>query len=126
MTTNTATNNTNTNNPQDVLDFALLAGKVHYINGLVLPGVTLEDLDALRAPWLNLPVDYVNASFIYQLMDDGATIRNDTGLTDAELIGQIKGALNQFIELVNALENRNAETIRKEDEKRARRQRGRQ
>ena len=91
--------------PADALDFALTLGKVYYINNLALIGVTMDDLDALRAPWLKLPVDYTNPSFIYNILDDGATIRSDAG-SDAEIIQQIKDAVKAFMEQIDALRER--------------------
>ena len=92
--------------PADALDFALIAGKVWYVKRLALVGVTMDDLDALKTPWLKLPVDYTDDGFIYNLLDDGATIRKDTGLTDAEIIEQIKDALKAFMDAVDDLATR--------------------
>lgn len=106
MTTTTATIKTpalEKLTPADALDFALTLGKVYYIDRLALGGVTMDDLDALRTPWLKLPVDYANPSFIYNILDDGATIKTDAGMTDAEIIQQIKDAVKSFMDQIDAL-----------------------
>lgn len=92
--------------PAEALEFALILGKVYYSNRLALVGVTMDDLDALRTPWLKLPVDYADPSFIYNILDDGATIRNDAGMTDAELIQAIKNAIGEFMDRIDALRER--------------------
>lgn len=108
MTTTTASiRNPNFENmaPQDALDFALIIGKVLYCNHLS-KAKTLEELDTLRAPWLALPVDWADSSFIYNILDNGGTIRKDTSLTDDFIINLIKGALVSFIEFMDMINAR--------------------
>lgn len=91
--------------PADALDFALTLGLVYYTNR-IFNGVTMDDLDAIRTPWLKLPVNYANPSYIYNILNDGATIRNDAGMTDDELIQAIKGAVREFMDQIDALTER--------------------
>lgn len=91
--------------PQDALDMALIIALNHYYK-LGPVSVPLKDLYGLSDHWLKLPVDYGGEYWIYNILDQGGTIRKDSGLTDAEIIAQIKDALRAFMDEVDALYNR--------------------